>query len=130
MCLFLLASGAVELLSISFITLTPGFIPWKKAYYRYKMLPNEGFGFKEVSKAPPAKRARLEDDEEEEPVWKHQQLFKDLEDPDFIFTNDWWKCYRNLFSPSLTLRINKLVFFYGNVILDRILTSPQILYLP
>ncbi len=64
------------------------FIPWKKSYYRYKLLPNEDPDedpFKDSNEEddddkakPPKKKRRLEENDEEANsfFWKHLEFFR------------------------------------------------------
>ena len=96
----------------------PGFIPWKKAYHRYKILPNERDFSEEDSTERGAKKPRLDADKEES-FWRHWQLFEDLKDDKFVFTNDWIKAESLLCLPdeftklddSLELLLPSLVNF-------------------
>lgn len=80
------------------IIVRPEFVPWKKAYFRYKRLPQEDSSPIVIPSEPPAKKRRLldedddpddDDDEPDEPVWKHIGLFDEFRSPDFLHQNDW-----------------------------------------
>jgi hypothetical protein len=68
----------------------PQFIPYKKAYYRYKLLPKEEVDVEEPDQdlsQPGAKKARL--DTEDDPSWIHFDFFKQINEEDFQFNNEW-----------------------------------------
>ena len=104
----------------------PEFVPWKKAYFRYKRLPFEQQTRGKNSDEPPTKRRRLEagagrqddEDEPDEPVWKHLELFAEFNHPGFLHSNDWINAESSLLrqpkaGPTLTLEtlLPSLVFF-------------------
>jgi hypothetical protein len=108
----------------------PEFIPWKKAYYRYKILPNDDGSEVSDRGVPPDKKTRIvdvesasndiDDDDESHDAsgfWKHHKLFCDFDSKSFAFTNDWIK-FETLIEPclpGLTIYFNNTVYVDANV---------------
>ncbi len=75
----------------------PDFIPWKKAYFRYKSLPND-------------------DGSDVSGSWKHHKLFRDFDSKSFAFTNDWIK-FETLIGSCLPGNNTLLTILFNNAAL-------------